>query len=558
MAERYQKKTVLNFKQAPDYQSRAHAQVYNSWQQVGQAANQVGQVANQVSKVAFKFLENEVAADAKVAGMLAGQKKEGGLQTGWSKNTTYGQNYNTAFVASYGAEIALEANEKITEYSMLGEGSDAFRQRTEGYRKTLVNAVQDPALQGLINSKVDQYFGPAYKTMVKAEYQAKLDDAIYLNKKGLRQTSDDAVHAFDVAGNELNGQESAEIAQTQFLALINAGVHSPDPLTRISEEVADELTKDYFYRKALAVRGGQNFEAALIDGDGYEWIQTISEWRPKDDDLTEEQHTKLVGQLHKKLNIFHKQQDREKDAREDAVKELHEGNFIDNVLNRDNLSLDKIDELLRIGELSIKGHAALEKVVSDNEDDEDDLSVSALLIDLMADGPEGIRERVVALGQSGAINSTRVTQLLTALDSGKFQDPTSRRAYSDAQSLLKDYFTMAGPLGSILGGTGKTHARNVQKLFKRVEKGEDPMEVAFDIIKKADDKAEKQRIPDMWAGDLKSSTTALVAWMLARYPGVTPEKIATDGSYHTEWKKKYEELLNYDQELKRKEVANGN
>jgi hypothetical protein len=46
--------------------------------------------------------------------------------------------------------------------------------------------------------------------------------------------------------------------------------------------------------------------------------------------------------------------------------------------------------------------------------------------------------------------------------------------------------------------------------------------------------------------------------MLARYPGVTPEKIATDGSYRTEWKKKYEELLNYDQELKRKEVANGN
>jgi hypothetical protein len=551
MAERYQKKTVLNFKQAPDYQSRAHAQVQQSWQQVGQ-------VANQVSKVAFKFLENEVAADAKVAGMLAGQKKEGGLQTGWSKNTTYGQSYNTAFVAAYGAEIALEANEKITEYSMLGEGPDAFKQRTEGYRKTLVNAVQDPALQGLINSKVDQYFGPAYKTMVKAEYQAKLDDAIYLNKKGLRQTSDDAVHAFDVAGNELNGQESAEIAQTQFLALINAGVHSPDPLTRISEEVADELTKDYFYRKALAVRGGQNFEAALRDGDGYEWIQTISEWRPKDDNLTEEQHTKLVGQLHKKLNIFHKQQDREKDAREDAAKELHEDNFIDNTLNRDSLTLDKIDEQLRGGELSTKGHAALEKVVSDNEDDEDDLSVSELLIDLMADGPEGIRERVVALGQSGAINSKRVDQLLTALDGGKFQDPTSRRAYSNAQSLLKDYFTITGPMGSILGGSGKTHARNVQELFKRVEKGEDPMEVAFDMIKKADDKAEKQRIPDMWTGDLKSSTTALVSWMFARYPGVTPEKIATDGLYHTEWKKKYEELLNYDQELKRKEVANGN
>jgi hypothetical protein len=169
-----------------------------------------------------------------------------------------------------------------------------------------------------------------------------------------------------------------------------------------------------------------------------------------------------------------------------------------------------------------------------------------------------IRERVVKLGQSGAINSTRVNQLLTALDSGKFQDPTSRRAYSEAKSLLRNYFTVTGPMGSLLGGTGKIHARNVQELFKRVENREDPFEVATDIIKKAEDRAEKQRIPDLWAGDLKSSTTALVTWMLAKYPGVTPEKIATDGSYHTEWKKEYEKLLSYDQELKRKEVANGN
>jgi hypothetical protein len=148
MAERYQKKTVLNFKQAPDYQSRAHAQVYNSWQQVGQ-------VADQVSNVAFKYLESHVKKEANIAGMLAGQTGKPELKNGW---TTYDNAYDKAAIAAYKSssevDIIKRSTELREEYKNDPDGmANAYKGWSKGMQETL-----DPELFNAWQSVHQAYY----------------------------------------------------------------------------------------------------------------------------------------------------------------------------------------------------------------------------------------------------------------------------------------------------------------------------------------------------------------------------------------------------------------
>jgi hypothetical protein len=534
MAERYQKKTVLNFKQAPDYQSRAHAQVQQSWQQVGQ-------VANQVSKVAFKFLENEVAADAKVAGMLAGQKKEGGLQTGWSKHTTYGQNYNTGFVAAYGAEIALEANEKITEYSMQAQNSQEFKSLAEGYRKGLLGGVSDPLLQGLANSKIDQYFGPAYKAMIKKEYQVELDKALYLQKAGLEQLASDATHLFDVAGNEADGLNAAYNAENQFLSVLNAAVNSPDRNSRISVEVADEISKDYFSQTAMAVQGGANFEAAMNDGVGHEWIDIVRNRNPKDLRLTQEQHDKLITRMEKKLKNHLDYQEDLADADEDATKAYQEQNHIDFLLGKE-LTHDALDAALEAHDITDTDYKSLSKMLEEGESDSNKIALAELYVDLSTKGPNGIMESAVQMVSNGEINATDFKAVFNAVQSGMGSAPTQRKEFSQAQSLLKMHFAKTGMMGNLLGNSGQEMAQHNIELYNRVKEGENPYEVAKEMVEADVARSALLSRSVYWRGSLEESVAALRESFISsgKYP---------DGSDRTEFNSLYEELEQYSKQV---------
>lgn len=175
MAERYQKKTVLNFKQAPDYQSRAHAQVQQSWQQVGQAADQVGQVASQVRKFAFQNMESNTRKEANIAGMLAGQAGTPELKNGWG---AYDESYDKAAIAAYKSSSEVDIIKRSTELrEEYKDDPDGMANAHKGWSKGMQETL-DPELFQAWESVHQAYYkndiGRALAGKQKADFDANV------------------------------------------------------------------------------------------------------------------------------------------------------------------------------------------------------------------------------------------------------------------------------------------------------------------------------------------------------------------------------------------------
>jgi len=512
---RYQQKTILNFGNSVDV---ATNQVQRQWQQVGQISDKIGGVAQ-------RFLESETKRKASIAGMVDGQKHEGGLQTGLSSYTTYGQQYNESYVAAYGADIALEANQKINEFAVDANTPGEFIQMVGGYRKGLMAGVSDPVLQGLADSKINQYVAAPYKAMLKAQQERELEKAETSHKKGMLRMSTDGVSAWRGAETE-DELKAAAVAENEFFAVLNARVNSDDPMLQISVETADEMTNTYNAQKAEALITGSSFTREIENGRGYEYIQEFrNKINPTDYGLTTEEHSKLITKMDKQLTAHLKYMDRLDDEADDAHELEQSQNNIKFLLNPDSLTDDALNTALENGDITEKSYNSLVKLMDEGEAESNEQAVSELWRDLALTGPEGIEERVNEMVKDGDINHTDLTQIMTALESGKFNDPTKRMAYSTAESILSQTFGESDKFGFLSKDSKYKVADKRLELYGRVLKGEDAMTVLREMVAAERAKSARLSEPAHWAGDYKGSLTAAMRALQSRYPGQSLEWI---------------------------------
>jgi len=494
---RYQQKTIINFGNSVDV---ARWQQQRQWQQAGQISSKIGGVAQ-------KFLESETKRKASIAGMMAGQKHEGGLQTGLSSYTTYGQQYNESYVAAYGADIALEANQKINEFAVDANTPDEFMQMVGGYRKGLMSGVSDPVLQGLADSKINQYAAAPYKAMLKAQQEREIAKAEVSNKGGLNLLSTDAVSAWGNAETE-DELKAADIAQNEFFSVINAMVNSDDPKIRISPETADEMTSTYNAQRAEALITGSSFTREIENGRGFEYIEGFRNINPIEYSLTTEQHSKLVTKMDKQLKAHLKYLDRLDDEADDALELEQSRNNIKFLLNPDSLTDDALSTALANGDITEKSYNSLVKLMDEGEDESNKIALAEIYVDLSTKGPDGVMERAVQMAANGEINATDFKAVYSAVQSGMGSTPTQRKEYNKAESLLKLHFVKTGPTGNILGKSGEKLAQRNIELYNRVKDGEDPMDVAIEMISvKAVETG--MTTPEYWRGNLADSEAAL-------------------------------------------------
>lgn len=512
---RYQQKTILNFGNSVDVASN---QVQRQWQQVGQISDKIGGVAQ-------KFLESETKKKASIAGMVDGQKHEGGLQTGLSSYTTYGQQYNESYVAAYGADIALEANQTINEIAVDANTPEEFLERVGGYRKGLMAGVSDPVLQGLADSKINQYVDAPYKAMLKAQQKREIEKAESSHKEGMLRMSTDAVFAWGNAETE-DELKGAAVAENEFFAVLNARRNSDDPMLRISVETADEMVSTYYAQRTEALITGSSFTREIENGRGFQYIEGFrNKINPTDYGLTTEQHGKLIGKMEKQLSNYHNHLDDEADKADEALKLQQSQNNIKFLLNPDSLTDDALSTALANGDITEKSYNSLVKLMDEGEAESNEQAVSELWLDLALTGPEGIEERVNEMVKDGDINHTDLTQIMTALESGKFNDPTKRMAYSTAESILSQTFGESDKFGFLSKDSKYKVADKRLELYGRVLKGEDAMTVLREMVAAERAKSARLSEPEYWTGDYKGSLAAAMKALQGRYPGQSLEWI---------------------------------
>jgi len=502
---RYQQKTILNFGNSVDVASYREQR---QWQQVGQISNKIGGVAQ-------RFLESETKKKASIAGMMAGQKHEGGLQTGLSSYTTYGQQYNESYVAAYGADIALEANQTINEIAIDAKTPAEFLERVGGFRKGLMAGVSDPVLQGLANSKINQYIAAPYKAMLKAQQEREIEKAEVAHKRGMELLSTDAVSAWRGAVTE-DELKAADIAENEFFAVLKARVNSDDPMLRISVETADEMTSVYNAQKAEALITGSSFTREIENGRGFDYIEGFRNINPTEYALTTEQHGKLIGKMVKQLSNYHKHLDEEEEKADDALELQQSQNHIRFLLSPDPLTEDALGSALDSGEITTKSYTSLVKLMDEGEAESNEQAVSELWRDLPLTDPEVIKGRVNEMVKDGDINHTDLTQIMTALESGKFNDPTKRMAYSTAESILSQVFGESDKFGFLSKDSKYKVAEKRFELYGRVLKGEDAMTILGEMVAAERAKSAKLSEPEHWTGDYQGSLTAAMKAMKER------------------------------------------
>jgi hypothetical protein len=454
-------------------------------------------------------------------------------------------------VASYAATIALDAKETIVALNAEYGTSQEFGQSVAAYQKGVLEGLQDPALQQLAISKISQYSGPVYNAMVKGEQKQALEKQAIILRRGLELLSTDAVHLW---GNVETAEDEglAATAQHQFFSVVNAGVNSPDPRTRIDPKVADKLVTDFNADKAAALMTGSAFTKAIESGKGWDYVQEVRNLNPSKHALTTEQHATLVKNMDIQLKNYLTHLDRESDAADALHTKQQTGNFIEYVLGND-LSDESLDKALDGGGITYSHYSSLKKILDEGEADNDDLAVSEIYTDLFTNGPEGIQDRAFKLAEDGRINSSTLNQLLSALDSGKYNDFTQRVGFADAKDILANHFS---PTRSYLGGfgssdEGKKAARIKLDFIKRLIAN--PKMPAYQIVEAMileDGSAGiDMAVPGRWAGTLAASEEALEKFWADKR--LNPKHPDNQAAYNTE----HDELVAYAKALEKKEKA---
>ncbi len=535
---RYQKNTVINFGNSVD--------TANNQVQRGLAQTQA--IGRQVQAAGVGLLQKVVKKKGQADGLKAGQSDNPSLITGPGSMTTYGEQYNQFAVASYGATIALDAREAITGFEAEAGTSQEFGQSVGAWVKGTLEGLQDPALQQLVRSKASQYSSPVYNAMVKAEQKRALEKQAIILRRGLELLSTDSVHLW---GNVETAEDEdlADTAQHQFFSVLNAGVNSTDPLTRIDPKVADQLVIDYNADKAAALLTGSAFTNAIESGKGWDYVQEVRNLNPSKHALTTEQHATLVKNMDIQLKNYLTYLDRESDA-EDAIHIKNQsGNFIEYVLGND-LSDENIDKALDSGGITYNQYSSLKKILAEGEADNDDLAVAEIYIDLFTKGPEGIQDRAFKLAEEGRINASTLNQLLSALDSGPGDDFDKRVGFSRAIGIVNEYFTpknMYGAYGS--ADESKESATIKMDFIMRVIDNPTiaPIKIAYAMMEE-DNLKIKFTKPVFYDSNLVTAKANQDKSWEAR--GLDPSSTNNKQKYNSEW----DDIVAYDNEVKRVEA----
>jgi hypothetical protein len=229
--------------------------------------------------------------------------------------------------------------------------------------------------------------------------------------------------------------------------------------------------------------------------------------------------------MDKQLTAHLKYLDRLDDESDDALELQQSQNHIRFLLSPDPLTEDILGDALDSGEITEKSYTTLVKLMDEGEDESNKQAMSELWRDLPLTDPEVIKGRVNEMVKDGDINHTDLTQIMTALESGKFNDPTKRMAYSTAESILSQVFGESDKFGFLSKDSKYKVAEKRFELYSRVLKGEDAMTVLREMVAAERAKSARLSEPEHWTGDYQGSLVAAMKALQSRYPEQSVEWI---------------------------------
>lgn len=477
---RYQRNTVVNYRNVPNYE--AHA-----WRQVEQADLRTAKVADDFTALALKSADVIIEQDKQIEGMLAGQGPNPKLKTGAEMLLSGSQKYNEALVASYGLELVTDAKVKVAELKGQSKNSTEFRKLFGHYSKGVLDGVGDPRLKALAQSKLSQYGEPIYTEMFQAETNRKIK---------VRQVN--LLTSIDVAmGDALDaaraGGESSVAAIKQYREWVKALMGSSDPMNRLDPEAAQELLSTFNTRLMVQVLEG-GLEKVLARGpeEAYEYTEDFRKANPSDFNLTVEAHEEAYSRLIKDVDAYYESRKAQEQFKEDILDGEQEGNTIKimkEFTNPENPTSPS-QKATRLGtavqnkEITITQARNIEWL-SDRKLTTSSAGEVYRITNQMYSGKpqEVVRREILAAHTKGLLLTEDALKLFNQNASGELVAVTQNAEWGLAASMIKRRYAKSDSFGYVVEADAIIVNDNLTKLRERVLAGESPVEAANAIMK---------------------------------------------------------------------------
>jgi hypothetical protein len=526
---RYQRNTIVNYGNVPNYESAA-------WGQVKQSKLREAKIADDFTALAIKSANVIIEQDKQIEGMLAGQGMNPKLKTGAEMLLPGSQKYNEGLIATYGIQVATDAQTRIAELAATSANSAEFKTTFAGYSMGVLKALKgDPRLEALAQSKLSLYGQSAYTTMLAAEVKAGRESGQRAVKDGLVLMGRDAIDAWRLAQTP-SEVANAELAETQYLDAIKGASQTEDYRVRLAPGVGESLIQDYRYNKQLSiVRGGlqKEFERAGMEG-AYRYVLDLNKLTSKDmGNITEEQRQKLLKATSSDYVVMVREDNRLRAAEESALTANQTKQTVNYMGSIDFVAKAPVDvetDVLRMvkeGKISDTDATRILSLKSSSiriHSGEERTEITQAMVN--GASYDSVMGMINAGIDNNILSPGDVQGLYADLQSGKYSNLSKIPHYSEARTIISESLKTSGLLGNYYKNPRKdaiTHANMQLKLIEAIEKNPDvnPLRLAADIIDATVPKPKIKDYPRFFEG---KSEEDLMKWLNSSNSGF-PKKL---------------------------------
>ena len=229
---RYQRNTIVNYGNVPNYE--AHA-----WGQVEQADLQTAKMGKDLTSLALKGADAIQENEAQIAGMLAGQQPDMKLQSGLDLLKPWASTFNKAALAANVAGVQNDIRANLGRMEVENQmDPDGYAASVKGYAAGLLSEVH-PQVRGEAQIAINNYASRA-STRILARAQAQQSKfAVAEIMEAVKGTTLDALNAARDGHLDI-----VETATKTYFATLDLGVEEGllDPVK--VEQVKSKFQRD--------------------------------------------------------------------------------------------------------------------------------------------------------------------------------------------------------------------------------------------------------------------------------------------------------------------------
>jgi len=440
-------------------------------------------LANQANSIAFNIAAKKRAEQGEKAGMAAGIKaaedgtpieKEKGFL---SSISIYDQAKNKAVETSYVSSIATDARENIARLAEESNGDPkVFNEISTKYLTGLRGGISED-FQDIVQLAIDPVVA-AGRAQIQSEYSARQDqevnDALILEAQSALD--------FSIRQADLGDQESA--TGSLFLAheSIQARVASGD----LTQAAADTLKTNatVAVESSMAMGALKNTYQERGGIAAVELIEKIADPNFVAKGFTVEQQGTLVDTMKQELNQRIQLDKIQESQEEESLKVRQESNATGLLLGLigGEITSSQISVAAAQRNISYDQLKTLTSIANTRGQGVDDYGIIAEVQKLMVNDPAAA-QRLIELNVNKNITGSTGQQLLqSALDAQSEESVLNTINAKRARTYLQRSISTTGVFGSI-DPENQFKLANLQlTLDQRILAGEDPLEVALEII----------------------------------------------------------------------------